>query len=57
MNCKKCKKEITKWKRLHFSNQIAKEQGFCSFICMAELEGKEKALQMLQNKGNTRNRG
>jgi len=59
MNCKneKCGKELAEKLPLHFSNRIARELGFCSFMCMAELEERKKALEMLQNKGNTRNTG
>jgi len=57
MNCKNCKKELAEKLPLHFSNRIARELGFCSFVCIVEFEGREKALEMLQNKGNTRNTG
>lgn len=50
MNCKnkKCKEEISERKPLHFSNQIAQKLGYCSFTCLSEHLGNEKALKALQ---------
>ena len=54
MTCKKCKKKINEVKPLHFSNQIARKLGYCSFICMVGDLGKEEGFKALQLKmGNT----
>lgn len=50
MTCKNCKEKISEVKPLHFSNQIARQLGYCSFICMLANLGKEKGFQALQLK-------
>ena len=48
MICKKCKKEISEARPNHFSNQLAKKLGYCSFICLSADVGSHKALEILQ---------
>lgn len=42
-------------KPIHFSNRVAEKLGYCAFVCLSADLGSDKALQMLQNEGNTRN--
>lgn len=48
MTCKNCNKQIREVKPLHFSNQIARKLGYCSFICMSGDLGKEEGFKALQ---------
>jgi len=46
--CKHCKKEISEARPSHFSNQLAKKLGYCSFVCLSSDVGTHKALEILQ---------
>lgn len=46
-NCKACKKPLSR-KALHLSNNVAIENGYCSWMCMIGDLGEKKAMSILQ---------
>lgn len=48
-HCKLCQEPLPKL-ALHFSNQIAIEFGYCSWMCMNSDLGEEKAYAILGNR-------
>jgi len=48
-HCRCCKEPVPKIS-IHFSNQVAIENHFCSWMCMLARLGQEKAYAILQEK-------